>query len=339
MTVELHELIPQDGQTSQCIPLEPHDQSSWIIPSLAEGSQYLAIDTSYQAAPCLVTGTSKCLLGESRTFTGCVALSNEEERLRGLADLFESITFSPSEASRSAQFDICLDWFGRFKFILPWVDPFLVLASKPELALKVLVVAKIRGHIEAQLGLKWALDEVPLFWHGLTPHMRAKALDWARLKFGAQNEEGLQDLMREIGLSEKYMHLSGRPDLFFHLTRDSWHTAWQHCVLSWKDASEGHFGMRPLAVVASVSGLWGEISDNERLSSLLFARCSQVPYDVNDLHCTYLLAPFDLALAVSFGVELEPSVRDDFIYARYAIDPVQFDESFCFAIALIELLK
>lgn len=339
VTIELHELVPYAGRPAKCIQLERVDQSKWMIPPLPEGSQYLAIDSSYQAAPCLVAGPSSALQAESRTFAGCVALPDAEERVGRLMDLYESIAANPGEAFKSAQFHICLDWFARFKFVLPWVDPFLVLAQKPELALKVLVVARVRNNVEAQRGLIWALDEVPLFWHMLTPVIEANVTEWAISHFGTQSFEDINAFFRELGMSEKLHSIWGRPRPFFEMTHGAWHAGWQIQALAWTDASAMHFGTRSQAMGALASTLWEKLANNEQLRSLLLCRCNRVPHGVEDLHRTYLLAPFDLALAVAFGIELEPSLRDDLIYARYAINPEQFDESFCFAISLIELLK
>jgi hypothetical protein len=268
-----------------------------------------------------------------------VALSDEAERLGGLIKLYELITENPGEPFSTAQFDICLDWFGRFASVLPWVDPFLVLASRPELALKVLAVAKVRSHLRAYRGLLSALDQVPLFWHALTPGMKARVLDWGTSRFGAQGEGDFRSLILELGLSEKFERISGRGIEFFELTHDGlWHGAWQRRVMNWMGGSD-RFGTRPQAVATLASALWKQVSDNERLRSLLDRRCDQVPHDIDDLHRTYLLAPFDLALAVAFDTKMEASLRDDLIYARFAIDAEQFDDSFCFAISLIEPLK
>lgn len=340
MNIELLELAPEKDQGSIDFTLDKNkDQESWAIPELRVGSLYLAIDTSRQAAPCLVMGPVVNEAEDSRTFIGCIAIADEDERLKSLLNMFQQITSQPNDGFNSGQIDDCLHWMGRFQFVLQWLDPFLVLAANPILAHKMLVLARLRNHIQALQGLHWWLDKVPLFWHQLRVIDGIAILEWTDREFASQALEIVRDLLEELPLQRIQQQLSKSPTQLLTATFELWRDQWQVRALQWSDSANRQKGTRPALIGLESSALWSNLSDNQQLRLLLESQCLQVPDSIEDIHRTYLLAPFELALCVAYQIKIPEALRDDLIYARYAISPDAFDNAYCIAVTLMERMK
>jgi hypothetical protein len=339
MSIELLELAPERDQAPDHQILKSVDQESWAIPELREGSLYLAIDSSRQAAPCLVMGPVVNENEDSRTFIGCIAIADEDERLKCLLDLFQQITALPNEGFNSGQIDDCLQWLGRFQSVLQWLDPFLVLVANPVLAHKMLVLARLRNHTQALQGLLWGLDEVPLFWHRLRVCEGVEILEWADKEFASEAREVVRDLLEELPLQRMLQQLSKSPAPLQRATYELWRDQWQLRAMQWRDLANGQVGTRSTSIGLASSSLWSSLSESHELRSLLESRCQQVPDSIEDIHRTYLLAPFELALCVAFQLEIPPVLQDDLIYARYAISPDDFDNAYSIAVTLMERMK
>jgi hypothetical protein len=339
MNIELLELVTKTDETPASVILQRLDQESWVIPPLREGCLYLAMDGSHQAAPCLVKGPTSSDELDLRTFAGCVAISEEGERSRCLSELFQKITTQPGDGFNSGQIDECLDWLGRFQHVLTWLDPFLVLAANPVLAVKLLALARFRNQTQAQQGLRWGLDEVPLFWHRLTALDGAGVAEWANVEFGAEAPDAVRDLLQELPLQAVLHELSNAELPRLQAVYGAWRDQWQIRVQQWSDLSRGRAGTRSKEIGDVATSLWSNLAEAHELQSLLETRCQQVPDSIVDIHRSYLWAPFELALCVAYQLDISPLLRDDLIYARYAVSPEAFDDAFCVAIVLMERMK
>lgn len=339
MNIELLELAPDRGHPPDHRTLKSVDQESWAIPDLREGSLYLAIDSSRQASPCLVMGPVVNEKEDARTFIGCIAIADKDERLKCLLDLFQKITALPNDGFNSGQIDDCLQWLGRFQSVLQWLDPFLVLVANPVLAHKMLVLARLRNNTQSLQGLLWGLDEVPLFWHRLRMSEGVEILEWADREFASKAREVVRDLLEELPLQRMLQQLSKSPALFQKATYEAWRDQWQVRALQWSDLANGQIAARSASIGLASSALWNILSESHELRSLLESRCQQVPNSIEDIHRTYLLAPFELALCVASQLEIPPVLQDDLIYARYAISPDDFDNAYCIAVTLMERMK
>jgi hypothetical protein len=339
MNVDLVELSPEMGRVPVSHTLERLNEDSWTIPPLREGRLYLAIDSSHQAAPCLVRGHTSSDREDRNTFVGCVAITDEHERSRSLLELFQKITAKPNEGFNSGQIGDCLDWLGRFQQVLPWLDPFLVLASNPAIALKMLALARLRNHTEAQQGLRWGLDEVPLFWHRLNVRDGAEIVEWTHAEFAGEARDAIRDLVHELPLQAVLQQLSSGALPLVKAAYGAWRDQWQIRVQHWSDLADGRTGARSNSIKDAATSLWSNLAEAQELKSLLESRCQQVPDSIGEIHRSYLLAPFELALCAAYRLDIPAVLRDDLIYARYAILPEAFDDAFCVATILMERMK
>ncbi len=339
MNIKLLELAPVRGHAPEHHTLTSVDQENWGIPDLREGSLFLAIDSSRQAAPCLVMGPVINDDVDSRTFVGCIGIADEAKRLKCLLDFFHKITALPNDGFNAGQIDDCLQWLGRFQSVLQWLDPFLVLVANPVLAHKMLVLAKLQNHTQALQGLLWGLDEVPLFWHRLRVSEGLEILEWADSNFASEAKDVVRDLLEELPLHRMLQQLSKSPGSLQRATYELWRDQWQVCALQWCDSANGIMASRSASIGLASSSLWSNLSESPELKSLLESHCQQVPDSIEDIHRTYLLAPFELALCVAYQLEIPEVLRDDLIYARYAISTDAFDNAYSIAVTLMELMK
>ena len=321
------------------LPAARVNQDCWEIPPLREGRLYLAVDASHQAAPCLVGEHSPVEQGGQYSFLESVALTDERERSTNLLGFFRRVTAEPEQEFHVGQIDVCLDWMGRFQHVLTWLHPFLVLALHPEIALKILILARLRGHIKAEQGLRWSLDEVPLFWHQLAGLDSAKIPSWNHAQFTEETRNQAQELIKELPFQEILGQLSCSPLPLLQATHSAWRDEWQRRVQSWGDQANGRLGIRSSEIARSAELLWNSLAEAPELKTLLEVRCQQVPEGIEELHRTYLLAPFELAASIVHCLELPAHLRDDLIYARYVISPDAFDSAFCVAKILMERMK
>ena len=339
MQVDLVDLAQTESEDLASSTLERLTGEDWALPPLREGHLYLAIDSSSQAAPCLVKGSGVIESGESRTFKGCIAVSDKDERANSLLALFQRITTKPNEGFNSGQIEECLTWMGRLQSVLQWLDPFLVLASNPVLAVRFLALATLRKHTAALQGLQWGLDEVPLFWHHLTALDSASVVEWANAEFGAEGQGEVLTLLIDLPMQAATQQLAGGDLTALKAKFEARRDQWQICVRQWSDLSRGLTGIRSTGIGTAAASVWNNIVELKQLKSLLETRCQQVPHSSVDMHRTYLLAPFELAICTTYRLDMPPVLRDDLIYARYAISPEAFDDAFCVATILMERTK
>lgn len=328
VSVELRPLIPASDGGAHVFPLERIDEEHWSVPEVLDSaSAYLAVDTTHQAAPCLVRG-SKGGEDTQLRFHDAIAISDESEREAVLIDLYRQITDAPEDGAFSAEIDACLQWLGDFQFELKWLDPFLVLSAAPDLALRMLALARLRGQVQAEQGLRWALDDVPMFWHRVGPKKLAGLLEWAARQLGGAARECIAGLLQqsELQMPSRMM----QPALLRHC-HPAWIENWQACVMDWSNASGLGYAPRSPAIGEAAADLWKKIEGRPLYDS----RDRPVPGGGEIFH-TYLLAPYELAIMFFLGIEPDITYRNDFLYARHMIDPQQFDDAFCVALAILE---
>ena len=328
VSVELRPLVPAADGEARAFQLERIDAEHWAIPECLDGAAaYLAVDTTHQAAPCLVRG-SKGGEHEQLRFHDAIAISDESERGAVLIDLYRRVTETPEVGASSAEIDACLQWLGDFQFELKWLDPFLVLSANPDLALRMLVLARLQGQVQAEQGLRWALDDVPLFWHRVGLSDLSGVLEWTVRHFGVQTQ-----IEVAVFLGGPDFHIPSRLKQLVSL-RDR-HPAclknWQEIVVDWCQASGLGYAPRSPAIGEAAAALWKKIEGRPLYDS----QGRRVPGG-GDIFRTYLLAPCELAIMFFLGIEPDITYRNDLLYARHMIDPQQFDDAFCVALAILE---
>ncbi|MCZ8158436.1 MAG: hypothetical protein O9256_00835 [Rhizobiaceae bacterium] len=328
VSIELLPLVPASDGTAHTVQLERLDSERWAIPECLDSTTaYLAVDTTHQAAPCLVRGSKDCQDAEL-SFHRAIAISEESEREAVLIQLYRQITDDPCDAASSAEIDACLQWLGDFQFELKWLDPFLVLSANPNLALRILILAKLRERVQAEQGLRWALDDVPLFWHRVGLRELSGVLEWTVRHFGVGAQINVAIL-----LGGPDFHIPSRLKQFTSL-RDRHPEClmyWQTTVIDWCNASGLGYSPRSPAIGKSAEDVWKAIEG----TPLYQSRGRKVPGE-GDIFRTYLLAPYELAIMLSTGIEPDITYRNDLLYARHMIDPQQFDDAFCVALAHLE---
>ncbi|RPD87677.1 hypothetical protein EGK76_00235 [Luteimonas sp. 100069] len=327
--IELRSLTHFEDTRSGVVEVDRVDATTWRLPDLGqEAPFYLAIDTTHRAAPCLVP-TRALPRGGDRTFLETIAIPEVGEREQALVRLYERITEDPNDASDSAQLDVCLGWLGEFQFELCFLDPFLVLAARPRLALRMLCLARVRDSPQAEQGLTWALDAIPFFWHGVTGAVVSDAMDWASRTCGAQTISTLVVLLTTLESSViPRMVMQANAGLHSHAER--WHSA----VLDWGGRAEDDVVVRSHSLGDKAVALWQKSGD-PRIQAALCQNPRSVPTSV-DICRTRLCAPFELATATVLGIEVEKDLIDDFAYARYVIDKQRFDEAYAAAVVFLE---
>ena len=328
--IQLRSLTPLGNGQPQTIDLDRIDTENWLLPE-TDGSLYLAIDTTYQAAPCLVASAAGDKGGEG-TFLGAIAIGQESERERALIELYERIIENPHEGYASVELTTCLKWLGDFQFSLAWLDPFLVLSASPPLALRMLSLSRILGEVQAEQGLRWALDGVPFFWHRVTPGELEALMSWVGRLYGQRETEVVRSLMDEMAIPSRMR----RPDVLrgvHRLWRDSWHTR----VIEWGNSFDRGHELRGPALADTSNSLWKHL-EGHVIGEQFLVRPKAMPETVSVFR-TYLLAPYELALATALGIEMDRQLRDDLLFARHMIDPAQFDDAYCAGLALLENIR
>ncbi|MDY1033990.1 hypothetical protein [Stenotrophomonas sp. CFBP8980] len=325
--VQLRELTHVTGD--EPIELQRKYSQAWLLPDakLFPGV-YLAIDPSRQAAPCLV------VLGEDQAdtaseFLQAVGISESHARSAALIGLYRRITDDPHSGKSSAELDVLLGWLGSFQFYLRWLDPFLVLAKEPLLALRLLALARLRGYTEAEQGLRWGLDGLPFFWHAALAQASAELLEWSRRQFGESQTTDVSCLLASLPLAGRVGELVKLRAAF-----GPWSDAWQTSVGEWSDRRQQELEFRDPPVRDAAAELWERLSV-PGLVDTLRTRSRSITPSV-DLDRTFLLAPYELAVATWYRHDMDQSLRDNLLFARYMIDPMLFDDAYCSAIAMLE---
>lgn len=329
--IELKRMVPANDVQSDIVQLERIDPENWAIPEwLDSASTYLAVDSTHQAAPCLVSA-GRNDQGQKRCFHAAIEITNESEREAELVDLYTQWTDNTHDGVASSEIDACLQWMGEFQFELRWLDPFLVLAANPQLAMRMLALARLRGQIQAEQGLRWALDDVPLFWHRVTHRELEMLRVWAGHQLGNGALDEIHRLMGQDGLSIPSRLMKSST---LRLCHPAWLEGWQERVIDWCSASGRDYQIRIPDVGGAAEAVWMTI-EGHHLFDQARRRPQRLPADI-DMFRTHLLAPYELAILMSRGVETERGLRDDFLFARHMIDPVQFDDAYCVALSLLE---
>lgn len=327
------QLLPLNAP-AQCqkdsIALERVDAEQWKLPEpIDETAQYLAIDATHQATPCLVAAAEP-EEENARTFLGVIGISDESAREQALVALYEWITENPHEGRAAAELKTCLQWLGTFQRWLSWLDPFLILAAYPPLALRVLSLSRLDGETLAEQGLRTALNEVPFFWHRVTPTQIVALIDWVTKQFGPESAERVNRLLDELDIPRMMKQPAQlRPAL------PPWRDAWQAKVIEWASSQQEHQLRSPRQADASMV-LWKHLEghpDEDELRS----RPKNIPADV-DIFRTWLLAPHELAIAIAHDIPLEDQLRDDLLFARHMIDAEEFDLAYCASLARLETI-
>lgn len=332
MRVQLRNLAAAAAGQPGLVELQRAGADTWHLPNPeALPGMYLATDPTHQAAPCLVT-----LGARERTecdgFLDVVEIANEEERCDALLQFYQRIADNPHEGAASTQLDRCLGWLGELQFFLRWLDPFLVLAANTPVALKILVLARLRGHLEAEQGLTWGLSEVPFFWHRVSPEMVRQLMDWSRHQFGEEHVGAVSRLLDDLPLAGRM-----KSPAALVAAHHPWREAWQAKVADWSSQRNQVFEMRTPALREAARALWQHVS-HEKTAAAMRALIKTVPPGV-DLDQTYLLAPYELAIAHRYELALDCNLKDDLLFARYMIDPTLFDDAHCTAMVLLESTK
>lgn len=331
ISIELRPLIPSSDGVSHAIQLQRVDAENWAIPVVSgDASSYLAVDTTNQAAPCWVPGSGEERIQGCR-FYAAIVVPDESEREVEIVQLYRYMTDNPHDGVASNEINTCLQWLGEFQRQLMWLDPFLALAAKPHLALRLLALARLRGQTQAEQGLRWALDEVPLFWHSVTPQGLESLFAWVDHHFGSGSRADIERLMDngDLPIPSRLMK-----SLVLRQCHPAWLENWQSQVIDWGAASGRGYEPRSPGVGEAAAAIWSKI-EGHPLSGQMRFRPQRIPADV-DIFRTYLLAPYELAILVSQGSEIEQSLRDDLLFARYMIDPILFDDAYCVALSLFE---
>lgn len=329
--VQLRSLAPHGDGRMQTVDLDRIDSENWQIPDACSDALYLAIDTTHQAAPCLVAGAAMDSGGD-RTFLSAIAIGQESERENALIELYERITENPHEGCASVEVTTCLKWLGEFQFSLAWLDPFLVLSGNPPLALRVLSLSRILGEIQAEQGLRWALDGVPFFWHRVTPGELEALMSWVSRLYGQKEAESISSLMDEMAIPSRMR----KPDVLRGV-HPQWRDSWHSRVIEWGSSFGRGHEPRGSALADASASLWKHLEGRD-LGDQLLVRPRSIPTTVNVFR-TYLLAPYELALATALGIEMDGQLRDDLLFARHMIDPAQFDDAYCAGLALLESIR
>lgn len=327
--LQLRALNPQGDVESDTIDLPRLAPETWRLPDGGSlNGLYLATDPTHQAAPCLVALGS---VGPTtlNAFLETVRVADEDERCRALTRFYERITDNPHDGAASADLDDCLAWLGEFQFFWRWLDPFLVLASQPLLALKLLTLARLRGRVQAEQGLTWAMDEIPFLWNGVSPAMIRQLMEWSRRLYGESEAAIVSQLLDEIPRLQRMKNPATLIALLVPLRE-----VWQAKVATWFDQYHQELELRPHALRDRAHALWEQVP-HPQTAAALRERLQTIPSGA-DLDRTYLLAPYELAIANMYGVELDGSLRDDLLFARHMIEPSLFDDAHCTAMALLE---
>jgi len=329
--IHLRPLVPSmAGHHYASIELDRTDQERWRLPELSENAPlYLAVDATHQAAPCLVAaGTSEPV--DERSFLGVIAIADPEARAEALFRLYKQVVGNPHDGYSSTQLDACLDWFGEFQFELGWLDPFLLLAAKPDIALRVLYLARVRRKFQAEQGLIWALEAVPFFWHRVSGHVISGAIGWADQMFGVEGRAGLFELLLELESSPIPRLLMRKSPLTPSIDR------WQSTVLDWGGRALSEVTVRRPALGDASTALWREAS-MRGVPDNFWVMPTSVSAEVVRFS-TRLCAPLELAVATALGIELAQELQDDIAYARYLIDAETFDETYAGGLNFLESL-
>ena len=326
--IELKPLTASHAEEHETLVPERVSIDTWTIPDLnGKAPLYLAVDRTRQAYPSLVVGVTP-QDASPETFTGVVCMKIEADREQALVKLYREIVDTPHSAKSEIELDICLNWISDFQLYLEWLDPFLVLASTPELAVKVLVLAELRGYSEGASSMLEALDKVPFFGHSITNSVLANVSSWAISQFGMDAFATVRGIFNQIPIPRTLMEPAG--DNPFQPI-EKWQTAVNEH--QWLTAREKE--QRSPALADFANRLWGRPDVPDNVRSKLRTRPRTISTDV-DLARTYFLAPQEFALAVVLGVEMDDAQRADFIYSRYVIGLEQFDAAYCASLRLIE---
>ena len=117
------------------------------------------------------------------------------------------------------------------------------------------------------------------------------------------------------------------------LWRDSWHTR----VIEWGNSFDRGHELRGPALADTSNSLWKHL-EGHVIGEQFLVRPKAMPETVSVFR-TYLLAPYELALATALGIEMDRQLRDDLLFARHMIDPAQFDDAYCAGLALLENIR
>lgn len=304
------------------------EKDVWQIPDIEEPSRlYLAVDRTRQALPCLVVWAQHS--SQSRgAFMEAVCVRDGPEREAALKEVYRSLTDNPLDPCLIEESGILLRWVVEFQLYLEWLDPFLVLASEPALAMRMLVLAELNKQEEAAAAMREALDLVPFFWHRVGTSVLAGLMEWAQDKFGPQVVPTILRSLEKRPIQRSLMIPSREGN--------------ERAVQDWEEAITG-FGwltprerrQRPSTMVKFVTEqLWGSQHLDPAIKQKLRIQPKSISKQTSIAE-TYYLAPQELAIALSLGTALEDSQMADFIYARYVIDPRKFDAAYSAAITVI----
>ena len=329
MEVELKSLTSAGSDLHETLIPERVENDVWAIPDLSDrASLYLAVDKTGQALPCLVVVKAS---PEQATdsFMGAVCLRDESEREASLVGVYEMIVGNPLQARAIEELRTCLRWVVDFQMFLEWLDPFLVLASKPNLTMKILALAELAKQEEAASALWEALDKVPFFWHRVTPSVLADLVGWTQDKVGPQNIPSILAMLEKREIPRNLMlHSRVRNKQSFQ--------DWEDAITNFRWVTARERKQRSPAMASFVmTQLWGNGALNAAKRNELRIQPRSISTQTN-LAETYYLAPQELALAHALKLELSDPQIADFIYARYVINPDKFDAAYSAAISALE---
>ena len=328
MELEMVSMVsPGLGARERVIPARV-EKDVWQIPDIEEPSHlYLAVDRTRQALPCLVVWAQHS--NQSRgAFMDAVCIREGSEREAALRNVYSNITESPSDARSIEEADILFRWVVDFQLYLEWLDPFLVLASEPALAMKMLVLAEINKQEEAAAAMREALDLVPFFWHRVGASVLTGLMEWAHEKFGPQVIPALPPIL-ERRLIQRNLMIPSR-ERNERVVQD-----WEEAITDFGWITPRERKQRPPPMTSFVTThLWGSQELDPAMKEKLKTQPRSISTHTNIAE-TYYLAPQELAIAISLGVALEDSQMADFIYARYVIDPRKFDAAYSAALTVI----
>ncbi len=329
MEVELMSLASTESEQHETLVPERVGNDIWIIPDLSDQAPlYLAVDKTRQALPCLVVGRTT-LEQAADSFLGAVCLRDEAQREAALTGVYERIVGNPFDAKSIDELRTCLRWVTDFQLFLEWLSPFLILASQPGLAMKILALAGVAKQEEAASALREALDRVPFFWHRVTPLVLTDLMGWTQDKLGPQYIPAFLVMLEKREISRSLVLPSpARSERSF---RD-----WEEAITNFRWVTPRERKQRSPAMASFVSAqLWGNGSLSAASRIALKVQPKSISTQTNVAE-TYYLAPQELAVAHALKVELTDIQMADFIYARYVIDPVKFDAAYSAAISVLE---
>lgn len=304
---------------------------TWVIPDLRDKAPlYLAVDKSRQAYPCLVVGVAP-QQEDAETFMGIVTMKDEALRSEAMMNLYRRIVADPHEGRNQAELATCMSWISDFQMQLEWLDPFLILTRDLETAIRLLVLAEVNGHDEAASSLCEAFGKVPFFWHRLTNPALSDLVAWTASTLGSVGVEQVLELLQRLPIAQQLRRASS-PENSGYLR------AWQDVAAQYPWPTVHDEEQRQNSMADFVEALWSHPSLSEPMRRGLYIRPKFLSIDVN-LAKTYFFAPYELALAHVFGIDLNEQQQGDFIYARYVIDPEKFDAAYCEAIKLMEVSR